>query len=143
MRGYIRFLWIVGFFGLLATAEGQTQSPSPTVTAFDGTYAFVSATKVNETYTGHSGQMGQCPYRTADTLTIVKGVARYRSGFLFKGTVRSQGELAMRAVPPAASSTSYIDFPTVSGNIDGTGMVRARQNSYFCSYDMVWRKVSK
>jgi hypothetical protein len=51
MKKHSVWLWVVGFFGWLAAADGQTAPPTAVVTQFDGTYAFVSATKMNETYT--------------------------------------------------------------------------------------------
>jgi hypothetical protein len=52
MRKEIIWLWTIGFFGLLAAADAQTASPPAANTQFDGTYAFVSATTVNETFMG-------------------------------------------------------------------------------------------
>jgi hypothetical protein len=49
MQKRIGWFWIIGFFGLLAAADAQTPSPPAVTTQFDGTYAFVSATKLNET----------------------------------------------------------------------------------------------
>jgi hypothetical protein len=55
------WLAIGGIFSLFATAEAQTPALSTATTAFDGTYAFVSSTKVTETYMSVTGRMGQCP----------------------------------------------------------------------------------
>ena len=61
MQKNIGWLWIVGFFGLVPAANAQTAAPSAANTQFDGNYAFVSATKVNETYTTTwTTRMGQC-----------------------------------------------------------------------------------
>jgi hypothetical protein len=55
MRRNLGWLWIVGFFGLLASANAQTASPPTTTTQFDGTYAFVSATKSDRNVLGLLG----------------------------------------------------------------------------------------
>jgi hypothetical protein len=39
-----------GIFRLVVAADAQTPSPPAANTQFDGTYAFVSSTRVNETY---------------------------------------------------------------------------------------------
>ena len=141
MRRQIGLLWMVGFVGFIAAADAQ--APSPTAAApFDGTYRFVSSAKVNKTYVTRGGQMGQCPDRRAGPLTIAMGQARYTSatGRQLEGTVGSQGELAMRFVaPPGSGGYRPIEL-IVSGRIDGTGTVRARQSSNSCSYDFIWRK---
>jgi hypothetical protein len=128
---------------LLAAAYAQTPPPSTTVTRFDGTYAFVSSKKVNETYTALAGQMGQCSDRIAGPLIIVNGEARYsgfgrRSPAEFEGMVGSQGELSMRSVMRGVQYEI-----SVRGSIDSTHTVNARQSGYICSYDFVWRKVPK
>ena len=136
MRRQIGLLWIVGFFGLAAAADAQT--PSSTATApFDGKYRFVSSATVNQTY--RKGVMAQCPGRIPGPLTIAQGRARYTSGsgYRLRGTVGPQGELAMRASGPSGSQPIEI---RVSGSIDDTGTVRARQASNSCSYDFVWHK---
>jgi hypothetical protein len=83
--------------------------------------------------------MAQCPERRAGPFHIVNGQARYTSatGYQLKGAVGPQGELTMRSV--ARGATSVIDI-TVSGTVDGTGAIRARQVSNACSYDFVWQK---
>jgi hypothetical protein len=142
----IGWLWVVAVLGFSAAAIAQTPPPSTGGTRFDGRYAFFSSTKLNETYTTRSGQMGQCADRIAGPLTIMKGQARYSgSGRMrsreFEGTVGSQGELAMRANVPAAGD-SIIEL-TLYGRIDGKGTVTARQRGASCSYDFVWKKESK
>jgi hypothetical protein len=86
--------------------------------------------------------MGQCPDRRAGPLTIAMGQAHYTSatGQQLKGTVGSQGELALRvSAPPTSGGYRPIEL-IVSGTIDGSGTVRARQRSNSCSYDFVWQK---
>jgi hypothetical protein len=135
--------WLVGIFCFSAGAIAQTPSASTAGTRFDGTYAFVSSTKVNETYSTLSGQMGQCSDRVAGPLTIVNGQARYsgfgrRSPVEFEGMVGLQGELAMRSVSHGVQYEINI-----SGRVDSIGSARARQNGYICSYDFVWQKQAK
>jgi hypothetical protein len=149
MQKNIGWLWIVGFFGLVPAANAQTAAPSAANTQFDGNYAFVSATKVNETYTTTwTTRMGQCgDIRKLGKLTIVNGQARY-SGFGrvtkagFEGTVGSQGELALRLAASASKSSLGAEIVT-HGTIDGNGTIRARQTSRGCSYDLVWQKEAR
>ena len=145
MRKSIGWLWIVGFFGLLATANAQTPAPSTAGTQFDGTYALVSSVKVTQTYRTRGGQMGVCADRVAGPLTIAQGQAQYTTatGYQLAGPVGAQGQLAMRSLtPPGSNGYQPLDI-IVSGNIDSTGTAHARQISNSCSYDFVWRKESK
>jgi hypothetical protein len=86
--------------------------------------------------------MGRCPDRRAGPLTIMQGLAKYTSatGRRLKGTVGPRGELAMRFFAPPGSNGYRPTEISVSGNVDGTGTVRARQKSASCSYDFVWQK---
>jgi hypothetical protein len=138
MRRQIGLLWIVGFLGSVAAADAQTP-PSPAGTPFDGTYRFVSSAPVNKTFMTRKGQVGQCPDRTAGPLTVAQGQARYTSatGYQLQGTIGPQGELAMRSAGPGISRPIEL---SVSGRVDGTGTVRARQRSNSCSYDFVWQR---
>jgi hypothetical protein len=142
MRRQIGLLWIAGFFAFIAAADAQAPS-STGGAAFDGTYRFVSSARVNRTYVTRGGQMGQCPARKAGPLTIVQGQAKYTSatGRQLEGTVGPQGDLAMRLITPPSSGGGYRPFELiVSGNIDGSGTVRARQKSNSCSYNFIWQK---
>jgi hypothetical protein len=137
----VRWLSVGGFFGLLGAADAQTASPPAASTQFDGTYAFVSATKVNETFTDRSGRMKQCEEGRAGSLAIVDGHARLRA---FEGTVGPQGELVMRNIPaPLKGGENPGIGNMVTGRIDKDGTVRARRMTGVCSYDIVWRKESK
>jgi hypothetical protein len=49
MQKHFVWLWVVGF--LVVATDAQTPSLPAANTQFDGTYAFVSSTRVNETYT--------------------------------------------------------------------------------------------
>jgi hypothetical protein len=149
MPQHIGWLWILVFFGLLAAADAQTASPPTAGTQFDGTYAFVSRTKVNETYAvprsnriGRCGGSGRGNHRRP--LTIASGQAQYTTadGLQYEGTVSSQGELAMRSATPAAGGgwAGVGDERTIFGKIDGGGTARARQIDYFCSHDLIWQK---
>jgi hypothetical protein len=139
-------LWIVGFFGLAAPANAQTSgTPSAApITKYDGTYAFVSATNVNETYTDRAGRLKQCQNLSPRTsLTIENGHARFN---LQEGTVASRGELTTRNMSPApVGHGGYIPGweITAVGRIDENGTVRARWTDYNCSHDLIWQKVSK
>ena len=145
MRKSIGWLWIIGFLGLLATANAQMPAPSVAGTQFDGTYALVSSVKVTQTYRTRGGQMGVCADRVAGPLTIAQGQAQYTTatGYQLAGPVGAQGQLAMRSLtPPGSNGYQPLDI-IVSGNIDSTGTAHARQISNSCSYDFVWRKESK
>ena len=134
-------LSIVGFFGLLAVANAQT-APAPAAgTAFNGTYRFVSATKVNEMYTSYNGQMGMCPNRKPGALHIAGGRAHYTAatGYRFEGTIGSQGELTMRSEMVGSSRPAHMQ---ASGKVDGSGTAHVRQTGSACSYDFVWQKRS-
>ena len=144
MRQSIGWLWMIGFFGLVAAAVAQTAPSSISGAAFDGTYVFVSSTKLAETYiaTGTS-RMAQCPDRIAGPLIVVNGQPRFSISIPgkpaeFEGTVGSQGELTMRSVLPNTGAR-----PTermLLGRIDSTGTVRAKLSGVNCNYDFMWRK---
>jgi hypothetical protein len=61
MQKHIGWFCIVGFVAMLTTANAQNPSPATAISQFDGTYAFVSSTKVDQTYTNRNGPMLQCP----------------------------------------------------------------------------------
>ena len=145
MRRRIGSRWIVGFLGLVAAATAQTLT-STAGASFDGTYRFVSSARVNATYTTRNGQMGLCPDRRAGPLHVAKGRVRYTTttGYKLRGTVGTQGELAMRVLAPPNSSNagSHPIEMIVNGSIDGSGTARVRQSSHSCSYDFVWQRSS-
>jgi hypothetical protein len=132
-------LSILIFFGLLATVDAQTASPAGT--AFDGTYRFVSATKVTPMYTSSKGDMAPCPNRTPGPLTIAQGHARYttETGYELSGTVGPQGQLAMRSVPVSTGGSRPLEMDA-TGGIDAHGNAHARQRASACSYDFVWQR---
>ena len=143
MQKGIGWLWTVGFLGWLAAAAAQTPPSSTAGAAIDGTYKFVSSTKLSKTYiaTGTS-RMAQCPDRIAGPLTIVNSQPRFTLSVPgkpaeFEGTVGSQGELAMRSVLPNTGAR-----PTermLRGRIDGTGTVRGQLSGVNCNYDFIWQ----
>ena len=134
MHKVLSLLWIIAVFGFSSDVNAQTPTP------FDGTYAFVSSTKLNDTYfrTGTNG-MGRCAdLPKVSRLIIANGIARYNT---LRGTVNSFGELTMRAVlsPTIRGSSPGVEIMT-SGRIDGNGTVHARRMTYYCRYDLVWQK---
>lgn len=150
MRQHVEWLWVIGFLGFAAAANAQTTSlPAPN-TQFDGTYAPVSAAKVNETYFSlGTNRIGQCPdYPRLNPLIIVNGQARRYRGkdheLFAEGSVGPHGELTMRYLPTpygrCAGCSAGIDV-MVSGRIDGNGTASARQSEYRCQYDLIWQKV--
>jgi hypothetical protein len=135
------------FLRFVYAATAQTQSCSTVGAAFDGTYEFVSSTKLVETYiaTGTSRMM-QCADGMAGPLTIVSGQPRFSLSVPgkpaeFGGMVGSQGKLAMRSALPniGARPTERM----LRGRIDGTGTVRAQLSGLNCNYGFIWRKVAK
>ncbi|HEY1260063.1 MAG TPA: hypothetical protein VGF34_12530 [Stellaceae bacterium] len=142
MRKSFLWIWLVGLFGLAAAAHAQTPAPASNGTRYDGTYAFVSSTKLNTTYRTRGGLMGTCGDRTTGPLTVSQGQAQYttETGVHLTGTVGPQGGLALRALQtPGSNGYQPLDI-IVSGNIDASGTVRARQTANSCSYEFVWRK---
>src|SRR2546421_12759144 len=103
MQKHFVWLWVVGFFGLVVATDAQTPSPPAVTAQFDGTYAFVASTRVNETYTiTGSNRFGQC-----DKMKIRRASSRARGQTSevgvtletkerFEGTGRPQGELSLR-----------------------------------------------
>jgi hypothetical protein len=145
-------LWcIIGLFGWVTAASAQTPM-APTaapVTKYDGTYAFVTQTMVNETYLAGDTRPGRCRNRRASSpLIIVNGQAHFTTaaGIRVEGTVEPQGELAMRYPPTpnarCSGCTAGIER-SLSGTIGSDGAVRARDIGYWCSHDMTWQKHAK
>jgi hypothetical protein len=139
MRMQIGLLSIVGFFGLLVTANAQAPSASTAGTKFDGTYRLVSSTKVNAMSISGKGDMAPCPDRTPGPLTIVQGQARYttQTGHELQGPVGPNGELDMRISAVGGGGSRPMELRTAAAQIDNTGKVYARQIGAGCSYDYV------
>jgi hypothetical protein len=134
-------------FGLLAAtgSSAETQTTAPGNNQFDGSYAFVSATKLNETFTTTAtAHLRQCPnWGGPGRLLIVDGHAQYPRGKppIYEGTVGPQGELRMRSeASPVVRGESPGVERTITGMIDSTGTVHARMTGYYCGFDLVWRK---
>ncbi len=130
MRKRLGWLWVVATLGFSAAAMAQTPPASTAGTRFDGTYGFVSSTKLTETYTiTGTARIGRCGDRGACPLKIVNGQARFSFGrqikFEFEGGVGPEGKLAMRLVPTPISNGSLGIEMSVSGRIDGNGTVSA------------------
>jgi hypothetical protein len=144
MQKSVGWLWVVGFFGLLAAAaNAQTPPPSTAGPTFDGTYALVSSTKVNQAYTTRGGRLFQCPPLSAGPLTVAQGRASYTTatGHQLTGTVGPQGQLAMGSVAAPSSGGGYRPVETnVRGSVEANGYARARQMGNSCSYDFLWQK---
>ena len=136
MRG-LGLVSVVAAFGFFAAANAQT-SASANPGAYDGTYHFVSSTKLNETYTGRGGRMGHCPERKPGPLHVVGGKAHYTmsSGHQIAAMVGPQGELEMRMSAPGTNTLEM----HAAGGIDNTGTAHLRQRGNSCSYDFVWKK---
>jgi hypothetical protein len=144
MQKNIGWLSAVAFCGLLAAANAQTPPPAAAGSPYDGTYRLVSSANVNPTYTTRKGLTAPCPARRAGLLHIVNGQVRYTTatGYRVRGAVGPQGELAMGVEAPGQWGSHPIDL-SVSGMVDGDGIVRVRQLSHSCSYDFVWQKVPR
>jgi len=142
MRRQIGLLSIVGFFGLLATADAQAPPAAAAGTRFDGTYRSVSSTKVNPMSMSSKGDMAPCPDRTPGPLTIAQGQARYttQTGHELQGPVGPNGELDMRISAVGGGGSRPMELRTAAAQIDNTGKVYARQIGAGCSYDYVWQK---
>jgi hypothetical protein len=140
MQKQVEWLWVFGFFGWFAAANAQTPSPPAANTQFDGTYAFVSGTKVDETYAAlGTNRIGQCPERRVGSLVIVKGQARLPP---FEGTAGPQGELMMRNNgTPLKWGDQPGDEWIIYGRIGGNGTIRARETRCWCRWDLTWQKM--
>jgi hypothetical protein len=139
MSRKIGLLSIIGFVGLLVAVD--TKVAAQPSASFDGTYTFVSAVKLNQTYVTRSGQTGYCPESTPSPLSISQGRAWYvsSSGRQLAGTINPQGQMLIRVSEPRDSSRGPFEMD-VTGAVDGAGTVRARQRGNSCSYDLTWRK---
>jgi hypothetical protein len=126
MFGRARILLTIAACALVMPAAAQT--PAPTTTAFDGTYAGVSRTLEGTTGfpTGKCSSQGGAG---APSITIANGIARSAWGAPAEGTVSPQGVLLMR-------TTTGVRF---DGQIDGKGTVTGRWNGA-CSHQVVWQK---
>jgi hypothetical protein len=114
----------------MSAIPAAAQAPTPTTTAFDGTYVGVSRT-LEGTMIAPSAR--SCPPNgRPGPLTIAGGVARTPWGGTAEGSVNAQGAVIIRA-PNGAR---------IDAQIDGSGTVTGRLTSA-CSYQVVWQKKSK
>jgi hypothetical protein len=146
MQQHFGRLSTVLFFGFSAVALAQTPPAQAPVTKYDGTYAFVSSAKVNETYTTmRTEHPGRCPHLAPRTaLTITNGRVQFNEQV---GTVGPHGELSTRLATLRPSGRAAGAFPPAElpthGQIDENGRIRARRLNWSCSYDLIWQKMSK
>jgi hypothetical protein len=91
-------------------------------TAFDGTYAGVSAD-----FRIIGG--GKCPPpQTPSPLIVANGTAHSQTGF-YQGTVAADGKVVLRG-----KDLYY------QGQIDGSGTLKATGTSSYCEYTVTWQK---
>ena len=130
-------LWTLGVIVLLSAQAAIVGAQ--TAASFDGTYAFVSAAKLSQTYVTRSGDMGFCPESAPGPLYVSQGRAWYvsSSGRNLVGTLGQQGQFVIQVIEPRDSRPFEMD---VNGRIDPTGRAYARQRGNSCSYDLVWQK---
>ena len=139
MQKHVGWGWIIGLFAMV-TANAQTSSPPAPSTQFDGIYAFVSESKVSETYWTWNGHPEPCPDLPSTALTIIKGQVRFDQQ---EGTVGPNNELSTRLIPTPfgkGGGNVGIEIPHY-GRIDENGTIRLRRTGYNCSYDLIWKKV--
>jgi hypothetical protein len=130
MFGCVRVSLVIAASMVLALPVAA-QAPTPTTTAFDGTYAGVSR-EVSKVRSG--GTAGNCGVNgVPGALTIANGAVRSRGGGGWEGTVSPQGVLVMRS--PNASR--------FDGQIDSQGTVRGQVGGYICVWTYVWQKKGK
>ena len=114
----------------LATAlalaiPAAAQPPMPT-TAFDGTYAGMSAHTSKS-----SGHERPCPrWHTPDALTITNGAVHSGMRDKWTGTVSPQGHVVLRNKQAMR----------VDARIDPQGTIAGRYHGPACAVDFVWQK---
>ena len=119
------------------------ESASSLATPFDGSYAFVSGSKVNETALTSGGRPSLCPnIKPLPSLVIAGGQVRYAPDWA--GTIGPEGELVLRPERPLARGSEAAPEITIWGRVDNTGTVHARRRvSGLCDYDVIWEKTAK
>ena len=109
--------------GLALTMPAIAQVPAPPVTAFDGTYAGVSAHIAKST--GHGRQ---CPREHApDPLTITNGAVHSTAKDRWTGTVGPEGNVTLRNRRGMR----------VDAQIDAQGAIKGRYQGPACFVDYV------
>ena len=105
------------------------QTPTPTTTVFDGTYAGVS----REVSKSPSAPRAKCqPSGALAPLTIKNGVVVSSGPAAWEGTVRPDGILLLRNEKSLR----------VDGQIDAQGTIRAQYAGSGCITNYVWQKKS-
>jgi hypothetical protein len=126
-RGPRAFSTITASFALAMPVFAQ--APAPT-TAFDGKYAGVSR-EVSKTPSAR--RANNCPQSgVPGSLTITNGVARWRGGDGWEGTVSPSGVIVMRAP----------NGGRFDGQIDTQGAITGQIGGWGCTGTFVWRKQS-
>ena len=124
MSGWRKVLLPVA--GLALALPAGAQVPAPPVTAFDGTYAGVSAHIAKST--GHGRQ---CPREHAPgPLTITNGAVHSSAKDRWTGTVGPEGNVTLRNRRGMR----------VDAQIDGQGAIKGRYQGPACFVDYEWHK---
>jgi len=106
------------------------QNPAPATTTFDGKYAGVSR-EVSKNPSAH--RANNCPQGGVPApMTIANGVARWRGGDSWEGTVSPSGVIVMRAP----------NGGRFDGQIDAQGAITGQIGGWGCTGTFVWRKQS-
>jgi hypothetical protein len=117
---------VLTFVAFTLATPAAAQTPAPPTTAFDGTYAGVSA----DVSTVRQGR--RCPRIGVPVpLTIRNGVIKPPAGTGWTATVGPQGILVVR------NQVSQVD-----AQIDGQGTMKWQYNGPDCIVTYVWRKQS-
>lgn len=143
MKKVVGCSFTLGPFACLAAVQAQTPT---SITKYDGTYAWVSASNINESFKDFNNREHPCLYVSdVGPLIVASGQAQYYfpnfDQSLNEGTVGSEGELTMRLVATPAHNKDW-SLPEISttGRIDGKGIVHARRMSGHCEHDLTWQK---
>ena len=125
MFGPARILLVIA--ACISALPAAAQAPPPT-TAFDGTYAGVSAVS---TRSSRGGANRLCrPQPIPSPLTIRNGVIQPTGGDRWQGTVNPQGVLVVRDVRARR----------VEAQIDPSGTITGQYPGPNCKTTFVWRK---
>jgi len=109
-----------------ALALAMPAAAQPPTTAFDGTYAGMSAHTSKS-----SGHERQCPrWHTPDALTITNGAVHSGTRDKWTGTVNPQGHVVLRNKQAMR----------VDARIDPQGTIAGRYHGPACAVDFVWQK---
>jgi hypothetical protein len=110
----------------MALALAMPAAAQPPTTAFDGTYAGMSAHTSKS-----SGHERPCPpHHTPDALTITNGIVHSGTRDSWAGTVSPQGHVVLRNKRAMR----------VDARIDPQGTIAGRYHGPACAVDFVWQK---